>query len=438
MKGDRLNKVFDSLEKCPPENTSPKGNGFKDIKGQTFNYLTALYCTNIKKDNRYIWVCKCNNCGKYVLVKSSYLISGHTKSCGCLISKKLRKDLTGQQFGYLKVIKYDCSKNESPYYIVKCLKCGREYSANGSAIQKQTSCGCIVSKKAQLILDTFKDSSIEYIKNVEIEKTYEDCFFKEKLKFDFFIPNHNSQSKGILLEYDGEQHYKPIKFSKNTTDLEAYKNYISNQIRDWIKDLYCITHEIPLVRIKYTDIKNPTYKEVYNNSYIIGKAQWSDRLIEIFDIIDNDFINYSEATFNILAGISCTFKCCPDNPTICHNNPLCKKEKIKCDIFKIIDRFNSQNICKTITFQGLECLDNLKQILWFIYHFRKTNNNTIIIWTGYTKDECEDLIYLIKEKMKWENIIIKFGRYVPNQQPHYDEVLGVNLASDNQYAERIS
>ena len=86
----------------------------------------------------------------------------------------------------------------------------------------------------------------------------------------------------------------------------------------------------------------------------------------------------------------------------------------------------------------MECLDNLKQILWFIYHFRKTNNNIIIIWTGYTKDECEDLIYLIKEKMKWENIIIKFGRYIPNQQPHYDEVLGVNLASDNQYAERIS
>ena len=39
---------------------------------------------------------------------------------------------------------------------------------------------------------------------------------------------------------------------------------------------------------------------------------------------------------------------------------------------------------------------------------------------------------------RFPNIIIKFGRYIPNQQPHYDEVLGVNLASDNQYAERIS
>ena len=40
--------------------------------------------------------------------------------------------------------------------------------------------------------------------------------------------------------------------------------------------------------------------------------------------------------------------------------------------------------------------------------------------------------------MKWENIIIKFGRYIPNQEKHYDDVLGIELASDNQYAEVIS
>ena len=36
------------------------------------------------------------------------------------------------------------------------------------------------------------------------------------------------------------------------------------------------------------------------------------------------------------------------------------------------------------------------------------------------------------------NIIIKFGRFIPNQQSHYDAVLGIKLASSNQYAERIS
>ena len=44
---------------------------------------------------------------------------------------------------------------------------------------------------------------------------------------------------------------------------------------------------------------------------------------------------------------------------------------------------------------------------------------------------------LLKNKMNFKNIIIKYGRYIPDQEPHYDEVLGVNLASDNQYAERL-
>ena len=38
----------------------------------------------------------------------------------------------------------------------------------------------------------------------------------------------------------------------------------------------------------------------------------------------------------------------------------------------------------------------------------------------------------------YKNIIIKYGRYITNQEKHYDEVLGVYLASENQYAERIS
>ena len=39
---------------------------------------------------------------------------------------------------------------------------------------------------------------------------------------------------------------------------------------------------------------------------------------------------------------------------------------------------------------------------------------------------------------RFDNIIIKFGRFVPNQTPHCDEVLGVKLVSNNQYAVKIS
>ena len=65
-----------------------------------------------------------------------------------------------------------------------------------------------------------------------------------------------------------------------------------------------------------------------------------------------------------------------------------------------------------------------------------------MIYTGYTKEELQNKIYkdnisYLDKLKQYKNIIIKYGRYIPNQTPHYDEVLGVNLASDNQYAERL-
>ena len=48
----------------------------------------------------------------------------------------------------------------------------------------------------------------------------------------------------------------------------------------------------------------------------------------------------------------------------------------------------------------------------------------------------------IKDKIEWlrlyQPIIVKYGRYIPNQASHYDSILGVKLASPNQYAEVIS
>jgi hypothetical protein len=54
-----------------------------------------------------------------------------------------------------------------------------------------------------------------------------------------------------------------------------------------------------------------------------------------------------------------------------------------------------------------------------------------------SKTKVTQLDFILEEILPYKNVIIKYGRYIPNQTPHYDEVLGVNLASDNQYAERL-
>ena len=52
-------------------------------------------------------------------------------------------------------------------------------------------------------------------------------------------------------------------------------------------------------------------------------------------------------------------------------------------------------------------------------------------------DKEEEIKNQLQYLRAYRNIIVKFGRFVPNQQSHYDETLGVYLASDNQYAKRI-
>ena len=52
-----------------------------DLTGQRCGYLTVLEPAE-KIGERTAWLCQCD-CGRQVVVKTCYLRSGHTKSCGC-------------------------------------------------------------------------------------------------------------------------------------------------------------------------------------------------------------------------------------------------------------------------------------------------------------------------------------------------------------------
>ena len=54
-----------------------------DLTGQTFGNLKvlSLYPKRGNHSNRY-WLCECQGCGKTIAVRSYYLTSGHSKSCG--------------------------------------------------------------------------------------------------------------------------------------------------------------------------------------------------------------------------------------------------------------------------------------------------------------------------------------------------------------------
>ena len=70
----------------------------------------------------------------------------------------------------------------------------------------------------------------------------------------------------------------------------------------------------------------------------------------------------------------------------------------------------------------------------FIWKFRQLSSDTIVIYTGYYPSEIAEQL---KKLFKFKNIIIKFGRFIPNDKTRYDQVLGVTLSSSNQFAQTI-
>ena len=61
---------------------------FKDITGQKFGRLTVIKVVSKNKHRQYKWECQCD-CGNISKVISSQLRNGHTKSCGCLHKDKI-------------------------------------------------------------------------------------------------------------------------------------------------------------------------------------------------------------------------------------------------------------------------------------------------------------------------------------------------------------
>lgn len=154
------------------------------------------------------------------------------------------------------------------------------------------------------------------------------------------------------------------------------------------------------------------------------------------NIIQEDFSNYK--TCSMLLGFpSCTWKCerdC-DQKGLCQNSELAKSPSIEISLDRIIATYLANPLSSAIVCGGLEPFDSWGDLYNFISEFRKVSEDSVIIYTGYNKEEISEYLPKLEQ---FRNIIIKFGRFIPGHRRHYDEVLGVSLASMNQYAERIS
>lgn len=105
---------------------------------------------------------------------------------------------------------------------------------------------------------------------------------------------------------------------------------------------------------------------------------------------------------------------------LCQNSPLAKTPTKEIEIEKIVEDYLKNELTSAIVFGGLEWMDQFLELIECIEAFRKKTNDDIIVYTGYDKNEIPEHLMTLK---KYKNIIMKFGRFIPNQKPHYDKIL---------------
>ena len=159
--------------------------------------------------------------------------------------------------------------------------------------------------------------------------------------------------------------------------------------------------------------------------------------IIVKEIRDEDFTSYKKPSM-VIGFPFCSWKCekmC--GMRVCQNSILAQAPDKKIGVKTIVNRYINNPITSAIIMAGLEPFDSEDELSMLISYLRVSTQDDIVIYTGYTEEEIKNR-EIYKLLLNTKNIIIKFGRFIPNQQPHYDEILGIKLASDNQYARRIS
>lgn len=183
---------------------------------------------------------------------NSLLCGQGCPECGRIASNK-NSTKTNQQFLFelnqtnpevLPLQDYVQAKN--PIWVM-CKKCGHQWMATPDNLLHG---GCCLECSSTPNEKKLGDILIQYGFKIERQKKYNDCRDKLPLPFDIYLLEYD-----ILIEYDGEQHYRPVNFG-GISDEDAYENFRKTQYHDSIKTQYCNDNNIQLVRVPYWEKNN--------------------------------------------------------------------------------------------------------------------------------------------------------------------------------------
>lgn len=129
-----------------------------------------------------------------------------------------------------------------------CSKCGHKWKTNMIADRTSGEKGCPNCRSShgeKRIYSYLEKMGMSNGKDFYLEKKFPNCKNERTLPFDFYIPKLN-----LLIEYNGEQHYKPLKI------FGGEKRFFDRLRNDSIKRKFCKKEKIELLEISYLDFDN--------------------------------------------------------------------------------------------------------------------------------------------------------------------------------------
>ncbi|TDX48334.1 DUF2726 domain-containing protein [Orenia marismortui] len=257
----RPNSFLNSHNRCPKCSTKSAALKHKktdqEFKQEVFELVGSEYSflEKYKKGTRKIKI-KHNKCGNIYYVRPHDFLSGN-RCPECSLKKtikKLRKsnnqfkievrELVGDEYTVLgKYINYGTKIK------IRHNNCGNVYDVTPrSFVYHGNRCPYCKNSTGEEKIKQFLENNAFLF---EKEYVFKDCISQKggTLRFDFAI--FNSKNEVIqIIEYDGEQHYRPIDFFGGKEGFKGVKK------RDKIKNKYCKDNNIPLLRIPYWDFDN--------------------------------------------------------------------------------------------------------------------------------------------------------------------------------------
>jgi Zn finger protein HypA/HybF involved in hydrogenase expression len=200
---------------------------------------------------------RCRTCNRIWSSTPTYLY----KKWGCDDCKRKKKGLLSRKShdvflleinqvhdGCIELLEnYTTGENR---ILVRCLQCEHQWTPVAARLRRRGCPKCISSKGEKKIERILLENNVVYRQQLGFDdfRTIRGC----KYKFDFGIFIQNNLSH--LIEYDGQQHFKPVKI------WGGMPRYLRQVELDRMKNEYCENKNIRLIRIPYTEFSKIDFR----------------------------------------------------------------------------------------------------------------------------------------------------------------------------------